>query len=834
MAELLYQIGRFCAHHARKVIAVWGAVLALAAAAFLLFGGALTSTFDIPGTPTAQVTDKLKASIPDASGGTGILVIETEDGGKFTDEQREAIADRIERSRDVAGVNDVVDPFAIESERSEQREQLADGRTKIDQGREQLAAAEKELDEGQATLDEARAQAEAAGAIDQAAPELDGEQAKIDAGRQELDDQRAELESQETTLERGEKLMDLARELRMVSEDGSTAIVTVVFDEPIMEVPTEAKDGVVAPFHDGPIAGVNVYESVEMLEAAPNLFGPSEAVGLGVAAIVLVVMLGTLIGAGLPILNALVGVGIGSLITMSLSGVVQMASITPILGIMLGLAVGIDYSLFIVNRHRRQLKEGYAVDESIALANGTSGNAVVFAGTTVLIALLALNITGIPFLGLMGSTAALCIAVAVAVAVTFTPAMLRLVGERILSRKERAAVTTVHPDAVDESSSDAGSTVVSRDEVTPMSTPRALIGAVFGIAVLVVMALPMADMRLNFPDGSAEPRDSTQHVAYTTVEDKFGEGRNASLLVVADLPEGLDDDEVEQRQLDIAERVYDIPGITAVAPIGKSDDNRVLAFQATPDSGPTAEPTQELVHTIRDLDIDGVDEIGVAGTASGNVDISEKLADALPPFLAVVVGLSLIVLILVFRSLFVPLIASLGFVLSYAATLGGTVFIYQWGNLAQVFGVESPGPILNFLPTIVVGILFGLAMDYMLFIATGMREQYAHGMPARLAVVAGLRAGRGVVIAAALIMISVFGGFIFAETLMIRPIGFALALGVLVDAFIVRLVIIPALMHLVGDGAWWLPKWLDRILPDVDVEGAKLERRHAHEEPANE
>ena len=827
MAELLYRIGRFCAQHARKVIAGWGLVLALAAGAFALFGGTLTSSFDIPGTPTAQVTDKLKASIPDASGGTGTVVIETEDGGEFTEQQRKEIAERISQAKDVDGVNDVVDPFATQAERSKQEQELADGQAKIDEGRAQLDAAQSKIDEGQDALDEARAQAEAAGAAEQMAPELDAEQAKIDESRKELDAKRSELEAQASEAERGAKLMQLADGIRMVSEDGSVAIATVVFDEPILEVPTEAKDGVVAAFHDEPIDGVKVYESVEMLEAAPSLFGPSEAIGLGVAAVVLVVMLGTLIGAGLPIINALVGVAIGALVTMSLSGIVQMASITPILGLMLGLAVGIDYSLFIVNRHRRQLKDGYTVDESIALANGTSGNAVVFAGTTVLIALLALNITGIPFLGLMGSTGALCIAIAVIVAVTFTPAMLRLVGERILSRKERAALATEHAEEAG-----SGSTAVERDAVRPMNTAGALIRAVIGVAALVVMALPVLDMRLNLPDGSAESHDSVQYQAYATVAEAFGEGSNASLLVVADLPEGLDDEETAKRQLDIAQRVYDLPGINAIAPIGESDDNTVLAYQAIPDSAPTDEQTQQLVHTIRDLDIDGVDEVGVAGTASGNVDISEKLANALPPFLSVVVGLSLLILILAFRSLFVPLIASLGFVLSYAATLGGTVFIYQWGNLAEVFGVETPGPILNFLPTIVVGILFGLAMDYMLFIATGMREHYAHGMPARQAVVAGLRAGRSVVVAAALIMISVFGGFVFAEQLMIRPIGFALALGGLVDAFIVRLLIIPALMHLAGEGAWWLPKWLDRVLPDVDVEGAKLERRHPHEEEA--
>ncbi len=256
MAELLYRIGRFCAQHARKVIAGWGLVLALAAGAFALFGGTLTSSFDIPGTPTAQVTDKLKASIPDASGGTGTVVIETEDGGEFTEQQRKEIAERINRAKDVDGVNNVVDPFATQAERSKQEQELADGQAKIDEGRAQLDAAQSKIDEGQDALDEARAQAEAAGAAEQMAPELDAEQAKIDEGRKELDAKRFELEAQASEAERGAKLMQLADGIRMVSEDGSVAIATVVFDEPILEVPTDAKEGVVATFHDDPIDGV--------------------------------------------------------------------------------------------------------------------------------------------------------------------------------------------------------------------------------------------------------------------------------------------------------------------------------------------------------------------------------------------------------------------------------------------------------------------------------------------------------------------------------------------------------------------------------------------------
>ncbi|MEU5156011.1 MMPL family transporter [Glycomyces sp. NPDC021274] len=798
MAEFLYRVGRWCARRAKTVIAAWALLLAAAAGAFVLFGGTLTTAFTIPDTPTDAVTEQLQDAIPAAAGGTGSIVLGTTDGEPFTAEQQAQISDLVARAADLDGIETAVDPFATEAERAAQAQQIADGRTQIETSRAELTAA-------QAQLDLARQQA--------------GDSAELDAQQAQLDAGLAELEAQSAALEQGATLLDLASGITLVAEDGSAAVVSIGFTEPQMEVAPETKAAATDLFDDNPIDGVEADYSSDMLESVPSVFGAGEVVGLVVAAIALIVMLGTLIGAALPLLTALVGVGVGAMTTMSLSGVIDMASVTPVLGLMLGLAVGIDYALFIVNRHRRQLKEGYDLDESIALATGTSGNAVVFAGATVLIALAALNVTGIPFLGLMGSVGALCVAVAVLVAVTFIPALLALAGMRILRRSERAALDAEHP---------TPETAAEGPAVKAMRTPSALLRVLVGIGALLVVAIPAMDMRLNLPDGSSEAHDTTQYQAYATVAERFGEGQNGPLLVVATLPGSPDEAAAQTAQVHIAQAVADQDGVVAVAPIGTSEDRTVVAFQVLPESGPTSEDTEALVHTLRGLDIDGVDSIGVAGNASGNIDISEKLSDALPVYLGVVVGLSLLILILVFRSIFVPVVATLGFVLSYFAALGGVVAIYQWGWLADVFGVDSPGPILNFLPTLLVGILFGLAMDYMLFLGSGMREAYAHGVPARLAVVHGLRAGRSVVTAAAIIMIAVFGGFVFAHSAMIRPIGFALAFGVLVDAFLVRMLIIPALMHLFGDKVWWLPKWLDRLLPDVDVEGAALERRHPH------
>ena len=278
--------------------------------------------------------------------------------------------------------------------------------------------------------------------------------------------------------------------------------------------------------------------------------------------------------------------------------------------------------------------------------------------------------------------------------------------------------------------------------------------------------------------------------------------------------------------MDVAETLADLTGVEAVAPIAVADDKTLLAFQVKPEEGPNSASTGELVEAIRALPaLDGDITLGVAGQAAINIDISEAIVEVLPLYLGVVIGLSLLIMIIAFRSLLVPIIATGGFVLSLFATFGLVVALFQLGWGAELIGVHSTGPILSFLPILLVGVLFGLAMDYQLFLASGMREAYAHGTPARTAVTKGLHAGRSVVIAAALIMVAVFGGFIFSEATLVRSIGFGLAFGVLLDAFVVRLLLMPALMHLLGKSVWWLPRWLDRILPHVDIEGSRLHGR---------
>lgn len=781
MARLLARLGSFSARRPWLIIIGWVLALAAAGGGYLLSGGALASGFSIPNTPTQQVTDRLHEELDGVGGAVGTIVFQTDDSTAFTDAQKTAIAAALDDVSDLDHVANVVDPFVTADGRAAQVQQLADGQTQLDAGRAQLEA-------GQAFMDPA--------AYTAAVAELDAQQEQLDLAT---------------------ALLDNASGIVTVAEDGATAMGAVVFDATLFDLDPTDRVAVSEQLEDADIPGVEMNFSSELVSSLSGLLGVGEIAGVLIAAVVLVIVFGALLPAVLPLLSSIIGVGVGVAGSLAFSGVVEMASVTPVLGVMLGLAVGIDYALFIINRHRRQLRGGVSLRDSIPLANGTAGNAVVFAGSTVFIALLALNVTGIPFLGVMGTVGAACVLIAVLVAVTLTPALLGLAGMRVLSKRARAKIG-----------------VAEHAVAAPKAMPtwRAVVSAVLAIGILLVAAIPALSLRLGLPDGSSEAEDSTQYRSYMIIAEEFGAGRNGTLVVTAEPGTAVDaDDElaVTRLQVEIEAVLMAQPDVAAVAPVGVADDGGLLAFQVIPEDGPSSVSTEDLVADLRDLSpLDSADngeiELGVAGQASGNIDISAALANALPIYLGVVIGLSILIMILVFRSLLVPLIATGGFLLSFFAALGAVTAIYQWGWFSEVFGVHDPGPVLNFAPVILVGVLFGLAMDYQLFIASGMREAFVHGMPARTAVVAGVQGARAVVIAAALIMISVFGGFVFSHLAMIRPLGFGMAVGVLFDAFVVRLLLMPALMHLLGRAAWWMPKWLDRILPDVDVEGASLER----------
>ena len=783
MAKLLYRLGKGSAEHAWAVLISWFVVLVVAVGAVALTGVQLTNAITIPGTETQRLADRLQDELPDANQGTGRMIFYTEDGAAFTQQQRDGIADALAATQDVDQVADAGNPFETQQQLDEGKEQLTQGRQQLEQGRQDLQKLQSSLPPG-------------------ADPQEVLKQRGIDP--QQIEQQQAQLEA-------GERSYERMNDYRVVSPDENSVIATVNFTVEQTAVSPEAKQAVMDTVRDHPVKGVDVDFSEELAQDVSSLLGPAEIIGVVVAAIVLLVMLRALFPAVMPVLTALVGVGISTTAALAFSGVIDMMSVTPILGVMLGLAVGIDYSLFVLNRHRQQLRGGMDVRESIGMAVGTAGTAVFFAALTVIVALVALNVTAIPFLGLMGTVAGVAVAVALLIALTLTPALLSLAGLRVLPRRLRGG---------------GPSHRASNGDRVPLHLRHPWVTSVLGVGVLIVLALPAQDMRLGLPDASTESQDSTQYQAYQRIAGDFGAGENGPLAVVVDLPGDQSEDRADETVSNVAQRIYEQGDVAHVLPGVVSEDRATGVIQVVPKSGPADRATEDLVDDIRGLNDElKADEnvtVGVAGTTAANIDVSQLLGQKLPLYLGVVLVISLLLLLMVFRSILVPVIATVGFLLSVLASLGAVVAAYQWGWGGALLGVHDPGPILSFLPTLMIGILFGLAMDYQLFLVSGMRESYVHGRPAREAVVQGFRSGRAVVTAAAIIMISVFSGFIFADLAMIRPIGFALAIGVLLDAFVVRVFLIPALMRLLGEKAWWLPRWLDRILPHVDVEGESL------------
>ncbi|MFK5635056.1 MMPL family transporter [Ornithinimicrobium sp. LYQ103] len=709
------------------------------------------------------------------------------------------------------------------------RQEIAAAQAQLDAGRQQLEAGRAQLEIARAELEAGRAQLDAGQAqLDAGQEQIEASEAQLATAEQELEDGRAEVADAEAALAAGERVAALTDGTRLVNESRTVAMSQISMQDSGGTIAPETREAILEVGSELEQAGLSVDYSKEINDDLSSIMGPGEILGIVIAAVVLIVMLGSLLAAGLPLLMAVVGVAAGLLGALTLTHWVSMNSVTPALALMLGLAVGIDYSLFLINRHRQQLRHGMGVRESIALAVGTSGNAVVFAGLTVIVALAALTVTGIPFLGVMGLVAAATVAFAVAVSVTMTPALLSLMGLRVLPRKDRRALEAgdLH-EALDEDAREAD----THHGWAAWVQGRPWLVVVAVLAIVAGLGWPAAQLRLGLPDGSSEPAGSTAYRTFDTVRDEFGAGANGPLVVVAELdaPVGEGETALLEAQADLGEELAEVEGVVRVLPFGVSADRGTLAFQVVPEGGPAEESTEQLVDRL-EIAVPQIGEaqgaeLGLTGATVANVDISQKLADALPLYLGVVVGLSFVLLLLVFRSLVIPLLATAGFLLSVVAAFGAVVAVFQLGHLSGVFGVNEPGPILSFLPTLLVGILFGLAMDYQVFLVTAMREAHVHGTDARRAVVTGFNHSARVVTAAAIIMISVFGGFVWAHLAMIRPIGLGLAVGVLVDAFLVRMTLTPAVMSLLGERAWYLPRWLDRLLPDVDVEGSALERR---------
>lgn len=762
MSTLLYRIGKLANRRPWWFVAGWAVVLGVIVSLLIANPVKLSSDISIDGTPSQNVIDSLATKLPDAAGGQGAIAFQTQPGTRVDSPANTAAIE--------AAVNRTYSTKHVIDARKVMADELAKG-------------------SGSRTLAYAGAIAGANGAS-------------------------AAQPGQPTPLiVAGAQLPGVT-----VSGDGRVALFQFQFDEQTYELPSSTIPGIIdhakkaTAHHD-----LAVLPSSAML-AIPDLIGVGEIVGVAVAAIVLIITLGSVVAGGLPLVTALVGLATGVGGAFTLSHLIQIPSLAAVLAIMLGLAVGIDYALFIVNRQRRLIiDQGLTAAEAAARAIGTAGSAVFFAGSTVIIALVALLLVNIQILTTMALIAAATVALAVLVALTLLPALLGLVGERVCSVKARASGRPQEESALPRRHGLA-------ERWSSLVTKRPIVALVGSLLIAALLALPALDMKLGLPSGTNYSPGTAQRESYDAVSRSLGAGYNGPLVVVADSTDNTAISPADVVELDKNLRALD--NVQSVSFAGTNDAGTTVVLSVIPSTGPTAAGTEKLVTDIRNhsnqLAGNSNVAVGLTGFTALEIDVSKKLADVLPSYVGTVLILSLLVLLLVFRSIVVPIKATLGFILSLFATLGATTAVFQWGWLQPALGMNATAPLLSLLPIILTGVLYGLAMDYEVFLVSSMREAHVHGHHGRESVSYGFRQASRVVTGAAIIMVSVFSGFVFNGDPMIKQVGFALAVGILVDAFLVRMTFVPAIMAIFGDSAWWLPRWLSRLLPNLDVEGDRL------------
>ncbi|MFF3484151.1 MMPL family transporter [Streptomyces sp. NPDC002701] len=779
MATLLYRLGAFGARRWRTMLVGWLVALCAVIGLGFSLAGSFQDSGSIPGSPAQMALTKMDRHFPSPQVESAQIVFQSPSGQKATDPAlRKALASTLAATGDVRGVTEVSDP--------------------------------------------------------------------IEGGT--------------------------------VSRDGRTAVAEVSFttkkDE---DVPVGTLDAVKKAGIQAEQAGFKAVYGGDAYAPSTSPFGPPEMVGLGVALVILVITFGSLLAAGLPLLTAILGV-IATMAAMTgAATVVGVTESAPTLAIMLGLAVGIDYALFIVSRHRAQLTAGMPVVQSIAKANATAGSAVVFAGATVVIALAGLSVAGVPMLTSMGLASAGAVAVAVVLALGLLPALLGMVGSKLTpkpkSRRKRGApmggqnvvgershgrggrfagllrlplrllgfvfapLGRIVRKVIPGMRSRRGHGAVSAGQA-PMGERwvagvlrRPVMTLVIGTVALIALALPALQLKLAVTDEGNSPTTTSSRHAYDMVSDAFGPGANGPLVI---LVEGDEAATVKSTATTVEKELQDVNGIADISGIDIAEDRTAARIQIIPDTGPRTQETSKLVSNLRTemkpLAESSGNYVAVTGLTAVSIDVSDKLSGALVPFAIVVVGLSILLLMIAFRSVAIPIKATVGFLLSVGTAFGATVAVFQWGWLAGLLGVASTGPVASFMPIIVMAVLFGLAMDYEVFLVSAMREDYVHHRNAHAAILTGARNAARVVTSAALIMISVFISFLFSHDADIMPIAFALAFGVMVDAFLVRMTLVPAVLALLGDRAWWLPRRLDRLLPHLDVEGENVEVTDASDE----
>lgn len=874
MSNAIGRLAGFSSRHPGPVLAGWVALLAVVGVLLVTMPRSIATTFSLTGTPSQAVLDTIATQVPGAAGAQGTLVITAADGSRLdTPERLRAIARAADRAVRTGHVVDrearLADQRAEVITRVTDRveEKVADqvsgtlgqlattlaasaDRTGL-AAPAQLAARARELQLATphdriagtsallADLDALRENARTMGLSPESLglptptgtvedPAVAVDEAVAAAAAPILAD-LDRLASGSAPMGRPLTVDDRTLSTVRISDDGRTALLPVQFTAALADLPDHALEDVLIVTADA-VAGVGLspHPSTSLAPTEPPI-GGHEAIGVGVAVVVLWLALGSLVAAGLPLLTALVGVAIGVGGAVALSGSFVMTTATPALGLMIGLAVGIDYALFIVHRHRRLvLDEGLSPMAAIPRAASTAGSAVLFAGLTVITALLALLTLGIPFVTTMALTAAATVALSVGISLTALPALLRLAAHRTSRRRRPPTGSIPGVPASGSGAPASGSSAPAPGSGAPahpvatrwvrLVTARPWVTITLVAVGLGLLATLAGGLRLGMPSGATAAATSGPRLNHDATTAAFGEGANAPLVVTLRHDDGspFATDELLARQAELEA----IDGVTGARLMGAAPDRTLALFQAVPRGGPTDPATEDLVHRLRATDLDGVEPLGVTGMTALNLDLTDVLAEDTPIYIAVVVLISLIILVLVFRSLLVPLAATAGFLLAIGATLGLVSTAFGDDRFLWLVGVDRAGPILSFLPIMATGILYGLAMDYQVFLGTAMRESHLAGIPAREAVRAGFRRVSLVVVAAAVIMVSVFGGFVLGDDTTVRQFGFALSAGILIDAFLIRMALMPALLTIAGERAWWFPRLSGRRPPRREAEDA--------------
>ena len=768
MSTLLSTLGRWSFRHPWRVLVSWLIVLGVAGGGAVALGAGTDNTFTIPGTESQAGLEQLERTFPQVSGTNAQFIVVAAPGDDITDE---VYRDDIEKAVD----------------------ELAD----LD---DSVLAVTSPFDEN-----------------------IDG----------------------------------------MINEEQTAAIVRLQFDGQASDVSDSVKTELQTAVDE---LGAQLPEGSQTALGG-DLFAMSiptvtitEAVGLLIALLVLIVTFRSFVVAGLPLLTAVLGVGISMAGIFAATAFATVSSTTPLLALMLGLAVGIDYALFIVARHQDQVRDGVAPEESASRAVGTAGSAVVFAGITVLIALIGLGFAGIPFLTTMGIAASVAVAIAVAIAVTLTPALLGFMKGRVAGRPRRSRSRSASsaasaetptqrrdPSAATSAARGLDDHEGSRRQVEGKDAARAprrsasrrwvdgvtkrpvlvTIAVVLGLGIVAVPAL---SLNLALPNAGVLPKGSEARVSYDLTAEEFGPGFNGPLILTGTIVTSTDPLNLMQ---DLGDEVEKIPGVREVALATPNETADTGIVQIIPETAPDDPATSDLVRELRAHHDQWLDEYGidlkVTGFTAVAIDISDQLGAALLPFGVFVIGLSLILLAIVFRSIWVPITAAAGYLLSIVAAFGVVAAVFEWGWFADALHVARTGPIISFMPIVLMGVLFGLAMDYQVFLVSRMREDFVHALgsgraEAVEAVRSGFAGSARVVTAAALIMFAVFVAFVPEGDSSLKPIALGLAAGIAIDAFLVRMTLIPAVMAILGDRAWRIPRWLERILPHVDIEGEAVER----------